>query len=95
MTLRKDLGGDPVKIKQDQNKKIYKLMKRAYEIPFYNINGEKDYMVNAELAQEYFDTVEAPRKKLFLMEDTRHGLLLTKTEMFSEILHEIAAAERR
>ena len=67
----------------------------TYEIPFYNINGEKDYMVNAELAQEYFDTVEAPRKKLWLMEDTRHGLLITKTEMFSEILHEIAAAERQ
>ena len=64
-----------------------------YQIPYYNINGGADYMVNFQLAQEYFDTVNAPRKKLYLMENTRHGLLLTKTEEFSAILHEIAAAE--
>lgn len=64
-----------------------------YEMPYYNINGGADYMVNYELAQTYFDTVNAPRKKLYLMADTRHGLLLAKTEEFSEILHEIAAAE--
>lgn len=62
-------------------------------MPYYNINGEKDYTVNFELAQEYYDTVEAPRKKIYMLSDTRHGLLLTKTEMFSEALHEIAAAE--
>lgn len=65
----------------------------TFEMPYYNINGEKDYTVNFELAQEYYDTVEAPRKKIYMLSDTRHGLLLTKTEMFSEALHEIAAAE--
>lgn len=69
------------------------LGKNEYKMPYYNINGAADYQVNFELAQEYFDTVEAPRKKLYLLEDTSHRLLLFKTEMFSEVLHEIAAAE--
>ena len=70
------------------------LGKNEYKMPYYNINGGADYTVNFELAQEYFDTVNAPRKKLYLMPDTRHGLLLAKTEDFSQIMHEIAAAER-
>lgn len=35
LTLRKEFGGDPAKIKADQNKKIHQLMKIAYDIPFY------------------------------------------------------------
>lgn len=66
-----------------------------YEIPYYNVNGAKDYTVNFELAQEYFETVEAPYKKLYLLEDTRHGLLRSKTEMFSEVLHKIAAEQQQ
>ena len=41
MTLPKTLEGDPVKIKKDQNKKVHKLMKRAYEIPFYRAKFEE------------------------------------------------------
>lgn len=65
-----------------------------YEVPYYNINGGCDYQVNFELAQAYFDEVNAPRKQLYLMEDTRH-LMLNQSEEFSEIVHEIAAAERQ
>ena len=35
LTLKKSFDGDPEKIKADQNKKIHKLMKRAYKIPVY------------------------------------------------------------
>ena len=35
LTLHRHLDGDPEKIKKDQNKRIHKLMKRAYKIPFY------------------------------------------------------------
>lgn len=63
----------------------------AYEVPFYNINGGCDYQTNFQLAQAYFDEVDAPYKRLFVMEDTTHGLLESKSEEFSGILHEIAA----
>lgn len=62
-----------------------------YQIPYYNINGDRDYQTNYLLAQEYFDEVEAPNKKMYIMKDTTHGLLESKSEEFSEILHEIAA----
>lgn len=64
--------------------------KTEYEVPFYNINGDCDYQTNFRLAQEYFDRVNAPYKKIYIMEDTTHGLLESKSEAFSEILHEIA-----
>ena len=66
-----------------------------YEVPFYNINGDSDYQTNYQLAQEYFDEVSAPCKKLYMMENTTHGLLESKSEEFSEILHEIAAEQLR
>lgn len=61
-----------------------------YAIPYYNINGNHDYQTNYKLAQEYFDEIDAPYKKLYIMEDTTHGLLESKSEAFSEILHKIA-----
>lgn len=61
-----------------------------YQIPYFNINGDKDYQTNYLLAQDYFDRIEAPYKKLYLMEDTTHGLLESKSKAFSEILHEVA-----
>ena len=65
-----------------------------YEVPYYNINGGCDYQVSFEVAQEYFDEVNAPHKKLYLMEDTRH-MVTFKSEQFSEILHEITKTERQ
>lgn len=62
-----------------------------YKVPYFNINGDKDYQTNFNLAQEYFDRINAPYKKMFIMENTTHGLLESKSEEFSEILHEIAA----
>lgn len=65
--------------------------RRDYKIPYFNINGDKDYQTNFRLAQAYFDEVSAPYKQMFLMKDTTHGLLESKSAYFSEILHEIAA----
>lgn len=61
-----------------------------YKVPYFNINGDKDYQTNFRLAQAYFDEVNAPYKQMFIMKDTTHGLLESKSEYFSEILHEIA-----
>ncbi len=66
----------------------------GYEIPFYNILGERDYQTNVDLALEYFDAVDAPDKRLYVMEDMTHGLLEVRSGEFSEIIHEIAAGRQ-
>lgn len=68
--------------------------KTEYKIPFYNINGDKDFQTNHILAEEYFNKVKAPRKKLYTMKNMRHSLLEAQPTKFSEIVHEIAAIER-
>lgn len=65
-----------------------------YQVPFYNINGDKDYQTNYKLAQEYFEEVNAPYKQMYLMENMTHGLLESDSEGFSEIIHQIAEIER-
>ena len=68
--------------------------KVEYQVPFYNINGDRDYQTNYKLAQEYFEEVSAPYKQMFIMEDMTHGLLESDSEGFSEIIHQIAEIER-
>ncbi len=69
--------------------------KNKYDVPFYNINGSKDYQTNHKLAQKYFEGVNAPYKQMFIMENMTHGLLESDSEGFSEIVHQIAATERK
>lgn len=65
-----------------------------YEVPYFNINGDKDYQANFNLAQEYFNQVNAPYKQMYMMKNTTHGLLESKSEEFSDILHEIAEIQK-
>lgn len=65
-----------------------------YEVSFYNICGDKDYQANFEMAKEYFDKVQAPNKKYYLMKDMTHLLLVAKPGEFSDYIHEIADIER-
>jgi len=65
-----------------------------YQIPFYNINGDRDYTTNYQIAKEYFDSVKAPRKKFYTMENMTHGLLVVRTGEFSDLMHEIAKLEQ-
>ena len=78
----------------DEFEKFSLLNKKDYEVPFYNINGDRDYQTNYKLAQEYFSQINAPYKKMYMMEDTTHGLLESKSGPFSEILHEIAKEQK-
>lgn len=68
--------------------------KTEYEVPYYNINGDKDYQTNYKLAQEYFKQVNAPYKQMFIMGNMTHGLLESDSEGFSECVHQIAEIER-
>lgn len=64
-----------------------------YQVPFYNINGDKDYQTNYKLAQKYYEEVNAPYKQMFIMENMTHGLLESDSEGFSELVHQIAEIE--
>lgn len=61
-----------------------------YQVSFFNVNGDEDYQTNYLLAEEYFNKVNAPSKELIIMEHTTHGLMESKSEAFSKILHKIA-----
>ncbi len=74
----------------DEFEKFSLADKTSYKIPYYNINGDRDYQTNYKLAQDYFDVIDAPYKKMYIMMNTTHGLLESKSEEFSQILHEIA-----
>ena len=65
-----------------------------YQVPFYNINGDKDYQTNYKLAQDYFEQVNAPYKQLYIMENMTHGLLESDSQGFAEIVHQIAENEK-
>lgn len=80
-------------VNSDEFKKFWLSDRDVYRIPYYNINGDKDYQANYLLAQAYFDTIEAPRKQMYIMKDTTHGLLESKSDEFSEILHRIHELE--
>ena len=81
-------------LNSEEFQKFSLLSKAVYPIPYYNINGDRDFQTNYRLAQTYFDQVQAPRKALYLMKNTTHGLLESKSEEFSKLLHEIARIER-
>lgn len=74
----------------DEFKKFSLTDRYEYSVPYYNINGDNDYQTNYQLAQEYFDKIEAPYKKMYIMNNTTHGLLESKSGEFSDILHKIA-----
>lgn len=63
----------------------------SYQVPYFNVNGDQDYQCNHRLARAYFDQVEAPFKKLYMMENMTHGLMASRSKEFSRILHEIAS----
>jgi len=66
-------------LESEEFKKFSIQGKYCYEKPYYNINGDDDYQTNYLLAEEYFNNVVASSKQLFIMENTTHGLLESKS----------------
>jgi len=70
LTLRRSLDGDPKKIKADQNRRVHKLMKKAYKIPMYREKFDQsgttpaDYHSAEDLAK--FPTLTKPELRLWM-----------------------------
>ena len=75
--------------KTDEFKSFSLKGKENYQVPYININGDMDYQVNYKLAEEYFHQVKAPQKNLYLMKNTSHGLMMSKSKEFSDLLHKV------
>ena len=64
----------------------------SIDIPVYFIVGKYDYTCCASLQQEYYEAVNAPRKAIYIFEDSAHSPLYEQPEKASEILGEIKQA---
>lgn len=84
LALRKSFDGDPKRIKADQNRRIYKLMKKAYNIPVYREKFEQsgttpeDYRCAEDLVK--FPTLTKPELRLWMQ---------TELEEHPEILNDV------
>lgn len=70
-----------------------------FDVPFFVFNGDRDLITPADLALEYFEAVEAPRKEFVVLEGGGHSALLTMPDVFlTELVARVrplAAAGRR
>lgn len=58
-----------------------------FAVPFFIFNGDQDRVTPANLAREYFDTVEAPEKAFVELKGGGHSAMLTMHDVFlSELL---------
>lgn len=60
-----------------------------FEIPFYIIHGDYDYMVSSVLAKKYLDAIDAPKKESFSFENSAHSPNMEQPEKFCKILQKI------
>jgi len=79
----------------DEINKFSLLNRTNYEVSYYNVVGDKDLVTNYLMAQEYHEKVTAPRKRLYLMKDMGHGLLFSRIDEFSDIIHDIYKYEHK
>ena len=76
-------------VRSDRFGKMFLLGRYDYAMPYYNIDGDMDYQTNFGLACEYFSRVNAPEKQLLVMKNATHGLLESRSEEFSALLHRL------
>lgn len=63
---------------------------RNFRIPVYVIQGREDVSTPTPVATDYFNSVQAPSKKLFVIDGAGHFALVTHQTDFLRILQEIA-----
>ena len=61
-----------------------------FEIPFYIIQGDYDYMVSQVLAEKYLDAIEAPKKEFFSFANSAHSPNMEEPGKFIDIFRDIA-----
>ena len=59
------------------------------EVPVLFISGKYDMLCPAELTAKYYETIEAPDKKLIYFEKSAHFPFLEETEYFCKVINDI------
>lgn len=60
-----------------------------FEIPVYIIQGKYDYQVSHQIAKEYLDSIDAPKKEFFTFEQSAHSPNLEEPQRFVEVVRSI------
>lgn len=67
------------------------LSSAKFQVPFYIMQGDYDYMTSQVLAREYLDAIEAPKKEYFAFANSAHSPNMEEPEAFILIFRRIAA----
>ena len=60
----------------------------SLEVPVYLLEGEHELRGRLELAEEWFDMLEAPRKELYILENAGHSVAFEQADELHRILME-------
>jgi len=58
----------------------------SWEIPVYIIQGEHDHFTEVSIAKQYFDSIQAPYKRFYLIEGATHQAFGENPKKFREIM---------
>lgn len=64
-----------------------------YEVPVYYILGDNDWQVPYVIAKEYFNKINAPRKKIYIIPNAGHFTMLDQGDLFFDALLDIHKKE--
>jgi len=67
---------------------------KKYKIPMYYILGRDDWQVPSIVAAEYFESIDAPKKRLYWIEDAGHFPGFDKPSEFNRIVYEVLRESR-
>lgn len=62
----------------------------TYQVPVFYVLGADDFQAPHTIAQRYFETIEAPFKKLLTMKNAAHFMMLDQPQEFANVLSEIS-----
>jgi len=60
-----------------------------YKVPVYYILGEDDWQTPCDVAKEYFNTIKAPHKDLYIIPNAGHMTMLDQPEAFFNALEKV------
>jgi len=64
-----------------------------FNLPVYLILGRHDMNNPGVIPEEYFNLLDAPRKQLFVFEDSGHGMIWEEANLFHEVMTDTVLAE--
>lgn len=60
-----------------------------YKIPIYYILGEDDWQTPCDVAKEYFNTIKAPHKEIYMIPNAGHMAMVDQPEAFFSALEKV------